>query len=99
MQRLGLSTAGDLARALDMPPYSESSMGLIRKWLRGDHGPRFETTMTLLSKAGLLTEEADRAWKGLPPLSAEEEARAAAAEARRARRSGEESDRRGRETA
>lgn len=102
MTRLGLERAADLAKALEMPPYSEGSISLIRRWIRGEHGPSFEYTMAMLSKAGLLTPEADAAWRGVR-LSAKEEAEAAAAAAREAedrlRRSRGERARRDRESA
>lgn len=54
-----------LAKLIGMPPYSEGSISLVRRWIRGAHGPSFDYTMEMLSAAGLLTPEADRAWKGV----------------------------------
>jgi hypothetical protein len=83
MNKLGVTGAADLAKELEMPPYSEGAVSLVRRWIRGEHGPSFDYTMSMLSKAGLLTPEADRAWKGLAPDAAGA-ARAAAAAAREA---------------
>jgi hypothetical protein len=101
MKKLGLTRANELARVLELPPYSEGSVGNVRKWIRGEHGPSFDTTMLMLSKAGLLTDEADRAWKGLDPLTAGEAkaaGAASAAEAERLRSEREAPSRRKRQT-
>lgn len=87
MERLGLEgkpgAAGELARIIGMPPYSEGNISLVRRWLRGAHAPSFEYTMELLSKAGLLTPAAEAAWTGLA-LDPAAEARAAKDLARQA---------------
>jgi hypothetical protein len=87
MQRLGLDGrggAGKLARLIGMPPYSEGSIGLVHRWLKGVNAPRAEYMLEMLSQAGLLTPEADRAWRG-EPLDPRAAARAVAeAAARRA---------------
>jgi hypothetical protein len=90
MERLSLNSPAELAKALEMPPYSSGAINQVRRWIRGDHGPNFDYTMTMLSKAGLLSEEADRAWKGLPALDAAGAARAAREEAEAAERLGRE---------
>lgn len=106
LKRLGLEgepgAPGQLAKIIGMPPYSEGSVSLIRRWIRGDHGPSFDYTMTLLSKAGLLTAEAERAWSGTAKPAAEaaraaaESAAEAEDQAARAGRAGR--PRRGRQT-
>jgi hypothetical protein len=83
MEKLGASSAAALAKELEMPPYSEGSVSLVRRWIRGEHGPSFDYTMLMLSKAGLLTAEAERAWLGLE-ADPKAEARAAAEKAREA---------------
>lgn len=85
MAKLGVEGRGGparLAREIGMPPYGDNN-GTIRKWLRGDHAPRAEYLLEMLSRAGLLTAEADRAWRG---AEAGSPAARAAAEAERARR-------------
>lgn len=82
MERLEIEGRGapsKLARLIGMDPYGENA-GTIRKWLRGDHAPRAEYLLALLSGADMLTPEADRAWRGEAPDAARA-ARAAAAAA------------------
>lgn len=83
MERLDLEGPGGpgkLARAIGMPPYSEGSVSLIRRWMRGAHQPSAEYMVEMLSKAGLLTPEADRAWRGETDPAAELRAAAEAAQ-------------------
>jgi hypothetical protein len=66
MRKLGFEgkgARGKLAEAIGMPPYGDNN-GMVRKWLRGEHAPRAEYMVEMLSQAGLLTPEADRAWRG-----------------------------------
>lgn len=87
LKKLGLEgragAPADLAKIIGMPPYSEGSISLVRRWIRGAHGPSFDYTMAMLSAAGLLAPEADRAWKGIEsdPMQAARDAAVAAAEA------------------
>jgi len=87
MSRLELEGRGSpskLARAIGMDPYGENA-GTIRKWLAGAHAPRAEYLLEMLSAAGLLTPEADRAWRGDAARAARAAGEDAAAAATRVR--------------
>lgn len=65
MERLDCETAGDLVRALGISadrPYVASTAG---KWLSGQSGPGFDDLMLMLSRARLLSADADAAWRGI----------------------------------
>lgn len=77
MQRLDASGPTDLVVKLGITGEVPNAPRLAANWIAGVNAPRFDYTMLMLSKAGLLTPEADRAWTGRAP--AEGDARAAAA--------------------
>lgn len=54
IKSLGLTGPTPLARKAGL---SFSGPDNIRRWLKGDHDPDFESTMALLSAAGWLKEE------------------------------------------
>lgn len=75
MDRLGCRNEDDLARELELP-YKQSSFRTARRWWTGENAPGFDALMLMLSKAGLLDQAADEAWKGpsnpRPPLNPED---------------------------
>lgn len=81
MEKLGAGNARQLADALGMTDIDRERR--VSRWISGESTPRFVYTMTMLSKAGLLTPEADRAWRG---ADAPDPLRAAAEAAEQSRR-------------
>lgn len=61
MQKLDAENARQLADALGMTDIDRERR--VQRWLVGESTPRFVYTMMMLSRAGLLTPEADRAWR------------------------------------
>jgi len=64
MNRLEASGPTELVVKLGITAEVPNAPRLAMNWINGINGPRFDYTMTMLSKAGLLTEEAERAWRG-----------------------------------
>lgn len=97
MERLEASGPTELVVKLGLTTDVPNAPRMAANWIAGANAPRFDYTMTMPSKAGLLTPEADQAWKGVQVDPAEAAARAAAeaadAEERAARLPGERSQR------
>ncbi len=66
MDRLGCDTPMELAHQLGIARtnFDRDRGRPVIDWAAGKYGPKFEHTMLLLSRAGLLTEEAVRAYWG-----------------------------------
>jgi hypothetical protein len=64
MERLDASGPTELVSKLGLTTDVPNAPRLAMNWIDGTNAPRFDYTMTMLSKAGLLTPEADRAWRG-----------------------------------
>jgi hypothetical protein len=62
MEKLGATNARQLADALGMTDIDRERR--VARWVSGESTPRFVYTMEMLSKAGLLTAEAERVWLG-----------------------------------
>jgi hypothetical protein len=86
MERLDASGPTELVTRLGLTAEVPNAPRLAMNWINGTNAPRFDYTMTMLSEAGLLTPEADRAWRGegRDPRAAAATAAEAAAAARAA---------------
>jgi hypothetical protein len=67
MDRLGTPSSGALAVRLRRTVDHAHGEKTVRNWVKGEHGPECSSLMTMLSLAGLLTPEADAAWRGDEP--------------------------------
>lgn len=84
MEKLGASGQTELAVKLGLVEQGvPNAPRLAANWISGVNAPRFDYTMLMLSKAGLLSVEAELAWRGESP-DPTAEARAAGAAAREA---------------
>lgn len=65
MRRLDATGPTDLVVKLGISKEVPNAPRLAANWIAGTNGPRFDYAMTMLSEAGLLTADAEQAWRGI----------------------------------